>query len=78
MHNVLQERWDGTQPRCRDAKDDYLLLLALSVKADTLVTSDEDLLVLNPWNNVAILRSAEFLQRESGRIQRDVSSVDLP
>jgi predicted nucleic acid-binding protein len=32
-------------------------------QADVLVSSDDDLLVLNPWRGVPVLRPAEFLAR---------------
>lgn len=46
---------------CRDARDDMYLALCLAVEADVLVTSDQDLLILNPWNGIHILTPAEFL-----------------
>jgi putative PIN family toxin of toxin-antitoxin system len=49
------------EPPCRDPRDTQFLALALIAEADVLVTSDDDLLVLNPWRGVPILRPAEFL-----------------
>lgn len=46
---------------CRDPKDDKYLELALASGADTIVSSDGDLLVLHPWRDVRILRPAEYL-----------------
>lgn len=46
---------------CRDAKDDKYLELALASDADTIVSSDADLIVLHPWRGVRILRPAEYL-----------------
>jgi uncharacterized protein len=46
---------------CRDPKDDKYLELALASHADTIVSSDQDLLVLHPWRGVRILRPAEYL-----------------
>lgn len=46
---------------CRDPKDNKYLELALAASASTIVSSDTDLLVLNPWRNVRILRPAEYL-----------------
>jgi uncharacterized protein len=46
---------------CRDPKDDKLLELAVSGKAAFLVTSDKDLLVLNPFRGVEIITPREFL-----------------
>jgi uncharacterized protein len=48
---------------CRDPKDDMYLELALSGKADCIVTNDLDLLVLNPFENIPIITPKEFLER---------------
>jgi len=48
---------------CRDPKDDKLLELAVSGKADFLVTGDKDLLVLNPLHRVEIITPREFLDK---------------
>jgi putative PIN family toxin of toxin-antitoxin system len=45
----------------RDPKDDKYLELALASGAETIVSSDNDLLVLQPWRGVRILRPAEYL-----------------
>ncbi|HXE21872.1 MAG TPA: putative toxin-antitoxin system toxin component, PIN family [Rhodoferax sp.] len=49
---------------CRDAKDDKFLALALACDAATLVSSDDDLLVLDPWQGIQILTPAALLRRE--------------
>jgi hypothetical protein len=46
---------------CRDPKDDKYLELALAAGAETIVSSDDDLLVLNPWRGVRILRPSDYL-----------------
>lgn len=48
---------------CRDPKDDMYLELALSGKADCIVTGDPDLLVLNPFENIPIISPREFLDK---------------
>jgi len=48
-------------PQCRDAKDQPFLALALAAEAKALVSADEDLLVLHPWNGIPIVTPAEFL-----------------
>ncbi len=48
---------------CRDPKDDKFLEVALSGKADLIVTGDADLLTLNPWRGIAILSPAAYLKR---------------
>jgi putative PIN family toxin of toxin-antitoxin system len=49
------------QPPCRDSMDNKFLALVQVCRADVLVSSDDDLLVLNPWQGVPVLRPAEFL-----------------
>lgn len=46
---------------CRDAKDNKYLELALAAEATTIVSSDDDLLVLHPWRGVRILLPADYL-----------------
>ncbi len=48
----------------RDPDDDRILALARSFEADLLVTGDDDLLVLHPWEGIAIVRPREFWLRE--------------
>jgi uncharacterized protein len=50
---------------CRDPKDDMYLELAISGKADCLITNDDDLLVLNPFENIPIITPKEFLEKYS-------------
>jgi putative PIN family toxin of toxin-antitoxin system len=47
---------------CRDPKDDYVLAVALAGSADVILTEDEDLLVLDPWRSIRIMRLFHFLQ----------------
>ncbi len=51
---------------CRDPKDNIYLELALASGADTIVSSDQDLLVLHPWRGVRVLRPAEYLAQTIG------------
>lgn len=48
---------------CRDPKDDKFLEAAFVAKADCIVSGDADLLVLNPFEDIPILRPSEFLAR---------------
>jgi putative PIN family toxin of toxin-antitoxin system len=48
---------------CRDVKDNKFLELAVSGRADCIVSGDDDLLVLNPFRGIPILTSSEFLSR---------------
>jgi putative PIN family toxin of toxin-antitoxin system len=45
---------------CRDPKDNFLLEVALEGQVSYLVTGDDDLLVLDPFRNIRILRPADF------------------
>lgn len=47
---------------CRDPKDEYILALALTGHADMILTEDHDLLVLDPWRGVRLIRLFEFLR----------------
>ena len=47
---------------CRDAKDNKYLDLALAAGAQTIVSSDADLLSLDPWRDIRIVTPAEFVR----------------
>ena len=46
---------------CRDPKDDKILELAVNGNADYIVTGDDDLLAMNPFRDIEIVRPADFL-----------------
>ena len=46
---------------CRDYKDNFLLALAKDAKADFILTGDNDLLVLNPFEETSIITISTFL-----------------
>ena len=46
---------------CRDRKDDKFLELAVNGQADYIITGDQDLLVLNPFQNIAIISVSDYL-----------------
>ena len=46
---------------CRDYKDNFLLALAKDAKADFILTGDNDLLVLNPFEETSIITINTFL-----------------
>lgn len=48
---------------CRNRDDDKFLETALSGAADLLVTGDGDLLALNPWQGIPILKPSQAIQR---------------
>ena len=45
---------------CRDAKDNFLLLLAKDGKADFLITGDKDLLIIKRFENTEIITIAAY------------------
>ncbi len=49
---------------CRDPKDNKFLSLAKQAKATLIISGDEDLLVLNPYHEISILNSRQFLELE--------------
>jgi predicted nucleic acid-binding protein len=51
---------------CRDPRDDKFLELAVSGRADYLVSGDKDLLVLHPFRMIPILRPDQLLTDFSG------------
>jgi|SRR5699024_6257942 len=46
----------------RDPDDDKYLQLAVDGNADCIVSGDKDLLVLNPFRNIPIIRPDQFLK----------------
>jgi putative PIN family toxin of toxin-antitoxin system len=61
---VLRESVDD----CRDPTDNKFLELALATEAEIIVTGDPDLLVLDPWRGIRIVRLRAFdaVFRQSG------------
>ena len=62
LYTVRDEVCFADYPTCRDPKDNKFLALAFAAEADAIVSSDEDLLVLDPWGEARILRAAAFLE----------------
>lgn len=48
---------------CRDSSDNKYLELALSGGANCIITGDADLLLLSPFNNIPIIKAANFLSQ---------------
>jgi len=55
------------QPVCRDADDDMVLATAQAGQCVAIVTGDADLLVLEQWRHIAIIRPRDFWRFEAGR-----------
>jgi uncharacterized protein len=45
---------------CRDPDDDIVLALAVTAEADCIITGDNDLLILHPYQNIQIVTPATF------------------
>ena len=50
------------RPVCRDQDDDKFLEVAIGGGAQYIVTGDDDLLVLHPYQEIQILKPKEFLE----------------
>jgi putative PIN family toxin of toxin-antitoxin system len=48
---------------CRDPKDNKFLELAVCGNADCIISGDKDLLELNPFREIAVLKPDEFLKK---------------
>lgn len=59
--DVSESQIAAVTPPCRDLKDNPFLALALQCQATVIVSSDADLLVLNPWHGIPIVSPADFL-----------------
>lgn len=49
------------QPACRDPDDDVVLATALAAHADLIISGDDDLLVLHPFEHIPILNASNAL-----------------
>lgn len=47
---------------CRDPRDDKYLALAVTGRAACLISGDQDLLVLHPFQGVSIITPSQFLE----------------
>lgn len=63
VYEVSQDELAAVVPRCRDPEDDKFLALASAGQADVIVSSDDGLLVLDPWHAVRIIKPAAYLGR---------------
>lgn len=51
----------GLARRCRDPRDDKFLALAVACEADAIVSSDDDLVSMNPYQGIVIAGAADFI-----------------
>ena len=52
---------------CRDMKDNKYLELALAAGASIIVSSDHDLLILDPWRGIRIVRPVDYVGLRESR-----------
>ncbi len=46
---------------CRDPDDNKFLEIAIDGKADHIISGDKDLLALNPFQGIPIIKPADFI-----------------
>ena len=66
VFDLILLRGEAVEPRrrwvaCRDPKDDKFLDVAVEGQADVLVSGDDDLLALHPFQGIPIVQPAQFL-----------------
>jgi putative PIN family toxin of toxin-antitoxin system len=55
---------------CRDSKDDKVLEAAVAGRADVIVSGDDDLLVLSPFEGIPVVGPSAFLAMLEGSMDR--------
>jgi uncharacterized protein len=58
---IRDEEFPADRAACSDPNDNQFLGLPFECEVNVVVSSDEDLLVLDPWGDTRILRPTEFL-----------------
>ena len=58
LFDVQEADEASVQPACRDPKDNKFLALALVCEAGATISSDKDLLAMNPWRSIPVLTPA--------------------
>ena len=61
-HDILLFKVEVIIDACRDQKDNKFLELAVTANADCIITGDQDLLVLDPFNGIPIRNPADFIK----------------
>jgi putative PIN family toxin of toxin-antitoxin system len=65
-NTTLVEARPLSSPVCRDPDDDAVLAAALSGEVDCLITGDPDLLILEEFEGVPIMKPNQFWKFEKG------------
>ena len=63
FHGELCEPAHLHIPISRDPDDDKFIALAIGGKCSCIVSGDKDLLVIEKWDNVEILKPSEFVKK---------------
>ncbi len=61
LYQVSKDDETALEIPCRDPRDNKFLALALACRADVLVSSDDDLLTLNPYGSILVLTPKAYL-----------------
>ena len=65
----------SVQPACRDPKDNKFLALAMVCEAGAIISSDKDLLALNPWRSISVLMPAGFVALNPSHASLELSVI---
>ena len=55
---------------CRDKEDDSILSAGLKIKADVIITGDDDLLSLKRYKSIDIIKPSDFWRYEVDKIKK--------
>lgn len=61
MCEITQEDEARLSPPCRDPRDNKFLALGMVCGAELIISSDDDLLTLNPYGRMRIMTPGDFL-----------------
>lgn len=61
LYQVSEDDEAALDIPCRDPRDNKFLALSLACRADVLVSSDDDLLTLNPYGDILVLTPKAYL-----------------
>ena len=61
LYQVSEDDEAALNIPCRDPRDNKFLALSLTCRADVLVSSDDDLLTLNPYGDILVLTPKAYL-----------------
>jgi putative PIN family toxin of toxin-antitoxin system len=62
--DLTDEDFRSVSPQCQDIRDNLFLALAKKAGAKVIVSGDEHLLAMNPWNGIRIIMASQFVSEE--------------